>query len=131
MAKLLVAAGCAALAMALLGYAGGGLLGNFGDIGVDQGTFGFAVFFWFAVVGALTVVMTGGVRRRLKPPKFAKPARVADPAPSPVTDSSEAQTVPDNGAQPELQDDADDDVGITAGLEQTPSAPSTVERPHD
>ena len=34
--KLIVAAGVAAAAMALLGYAGGGRLGNFGDVGVDQ-----------------------------------------------------------------------------------------------
>ena len=39
----------AALVMALLGYAGGGRLGNFGDVGVDQTTFGPAVFLWFAV----------------------------------------------------------------------------------
>ena len=50
-----VAALAAALSMALLGYAGSGRLGNFGDVGTDQGTFGFAVFFWFAVVGGVTV----------------------------------------------------------------------------
>ena len=64
MAKLLVAAVVAALTMALLGYAGGGQLGNFGDVGVDQSTFGFAVFLWFAGVGWLTVVMAGGIRYR-------------------------------------------------------------------
>jgi hypothetical protein len=128
MAKLLVAAGCAALAMVLLGYAGGGRLGNFGDVGVDQGTFGFAVFFWFAVVGAVTVVMTGGVRRRLKPPR---PPKLPEPASSPEADFLDGHAVPDDAAEPETQDDADDDVDITASLEQTPSAPSTVERPHD
>ncbi len=128
MAKLLVAAGCAALAMVLLGYAGGGRLGNFGDVGVDQSTFGFAVFFWFAVVGAVTVVMTGGVRRRPKPPR---PPKLPEPAPSPDADFHDGQAVLDHPAEPETQDDADDDVDITASLEQTPSAPSTVEQPHD
>jgi hypothetical protein len=76
-AKLLTAAVLAALTMALLGHAGGGRLGNFGDVGVDQGTFGLAVFLWFAIVGAITVVMAGGVSRR--------PPRAADrPASSPV-----------------------------------------------
>jgi hypothetical protein len=68
-AKLLAAAALAALTMALLGHAGGGRLGNFGDVGVDQGTFGLAVFLWFAIVGAITVVMAGGVSRQPKAPK--------------------------------------------------------------
>jgi hypothetical protein len=60
--------------MALLGYAGSGQLGNFGDVGIDQGTFGLAVFLWFAVVGAITVAMAGGVRYRPRKPKPAEPA---------------------------------------------------------
>ncbi|MEO6793302.1 MAG: DUF6350 family protein, partial [Mycobacterium sp.] len=63
LAKVLAAASIGAAAMALLGIAGGGRLGNFGDVGVDQATFGPAVFLWFAAIGALTVVMIGGVRR--------------------------------------------------------------------
>ncbi|MGB6201855.1 DUF6350 family protein, partial [Mycolicibacter algericus] len=63
LAKVLTAAFIAAVAMALLGFAGGGRLGNFGDVGVDQATFGPAVFCWFAAIGALTVVMIGGVAR--------------------------------------------------------------------
>jgi Family of unknown function (DUF6350) len=74
-AKLLVAAALAAVVMALLGYAGGGKLGNFGVVGVDQTTFGPAVFLWFVGIGGLTVVMTGGIARR--------PKRVAAPAPAP------------------------------------------------
>ncbi len=74
MAKLGAAAVVAALTMALLGYAGGGRLGNFGDVGVDQSTLGFAVFLWFAVVGAITVAMAGGIRYRLRKPKPAEPA---------------------------------------------------------
>ncbi len=123
MAKVAVAAGGAALAMALLGYAGGGRLGNFGDVGVDQGTFGFAVFFWFAVVGAVTVVMTGGVRRRPKPPKPPESIPVAAPMEGAETEAAAPH------------DDADDDdVGVVAGLEQTPSAQSTqssLDQPHD
>ena len=45
--KLVVAAAVAALTMALVGYAGSGRLGNFGDVGVDQATFGPAIFVWF------------------------------------------------------------------------------------
>jgi hypothetical protein len=77
MAKLLAAAALAALTMALLGHAGGGRLGNFGDVGVDQETFGLAVFLWFAIVGAITVVMAGGVSRQ--PPRDAdRPASLPD-----------------------------------------------------
>jgi hypothetical protein len=61
--------------MVVLGYAGGGELGNFGAVGVDQATFGPAVFFWFFVIGGLTVVMSGGITRR--------PKRVSAPEPEP------------------------------------------------
>ena len=60
----------------MLAYAGSGRLGNFGHVGVDQGALVVGVFFWFAVVGWVTVVMTGGIRRR---PRRRKPA----PAPPP------------------------------------------------
>lgn len=83
-AKLVVAAAVAAAVMALLGYAGGGRLGNFGDVGVDQVTFGPAVFLWFVSIGGLTVAMAGGLAKRPKP---VKP--VAEPEPEPddaVTD---------------------------------------------
>jgi Family of unknown function (DUF6350) len=64
--KLAAAALFAAAAMALLGFAGGGQLGNFGAVGVDQATFAPAVFLWFFAVGAVTVVMSGGLRRAPK-----------------------------------------------------------------
>jgi len=80
MAKLLVASVVGALAMCLLAYGGSGRLGNFGYVGVDQGTLLGGVFFWFAVVGGITVVMAGGIRpvrlRRLRRPK----ADVDEPA---------------------------------------------------
>jgi hypothetical protein len=61
--KLLVAAAAAAATMSLLAYGGSGRLGNFGDVGVDQGALAVGVFFWFAVVGWMTVLMTGGILR--------------------------------------------------------------------
>ncbi|OBJ05701.1 hypothetical protein A5625_19145 [Mycobacterium sp. 1465703.0] len=76
MAKLLVAAVVGALVMSLVGYAGSGQLGNFGHVGVDQGALLVGVFFWFAVVGGITVVMTGGIRRRPRRAK-SKPAPAA------------------------------------------------------
>ncbi|KUH86146.1 MULTISPECIES: DUF6350 family protein [unclassified Mycobacterium] len=85
MGKLAVASGVAALTMALLGHAGGGRLGNFGDVGVDQATFGPGVFLWFVVIGALTVAMTGGITRRPRVPKpvTAEPDDEAGPEPEP------------------------------------------------
>ncbi|MGJ6122453.1 DUF6350 family protein [Mycolicibacterium sp. Y3] len=77
-AKLVVAAGLAAVVMALLGYAGGGRLGNFGEVGVDQVTFGPAVFLWFFSIGGLTVAMAGGLARRPKP---VTPVAVPEPEP--------------------------------------------------
>ena len=69
MAKLLVASVAGALTMSLLAYGGSGRLGNFGDVGVDQGALVVGVFLWFAVVGGVTVTMTGGIRRRPRRPK--------------------------------------------------------------
>jgi peptidoglycan/LPS O-acetylase OafA/YrhL len=80
MAKVGIAALLAALALALLGYAGSGQLGNFGGVGIDQGTFGFAIFLWFTAIGALTSVMAGGIRRRPRP----KPVPVAPPPAEPA-----------------------------------------------
>jgi hypothetical protein len=78
-AKLVVASVAGALVMSLLAYGGSGRLGNFGDVGVDQGALLVGVFFWFAVVGWMTVVMAGGIRPiRLKRPRRPKPAPAAD-----------------------------------------------------
>ena len=68
-AKLVVATATGTAAMTLLAYAGSGPLGNFGDVGVDQATFAPAVFLWFTGIGALTVIMTGGIRPRVRKPK--------------------------------------------------------------
>lgn len=89
--KLLVAALIAAVSMALLGYAGGGQLGNFGAVGVDQATYGPAVFLWFVVVGAVTVVMSGGL---LFPKRVKKPVAVAqEPVDEPETPLGEPDDV--------------------------------------
>ncbi len=123
MAKLLVAAAAGALAMAILGYGGGGSLGNFGDVGVDEGALVFGVFFWFAVVGWVTVAMAGGITRRPKRPKSqpAPPVEVnVDEPTSPVgtIDGTAGEQPP----APERDDGqpSEDDVGD--GLEVPPAA---------
>ncbi|MBU3705417.1 MAG: hypothetical protein FGM50_01880 [Mycobacterium sp.] len=70
-AKLGAAALLGAALLAVLAFFGGGLLGNFGHVGVDQATFAPAAFLWFIVVGGLTVVMAGGIS--------ARPGRVTAP----------------------------------------------------
>jgi Family of unknown function (DUF6350) len=107
--KLIVAATTAALAMALLGFAGGGRLGNFGDVGVDQVTFAPAVFLWFVGIGGLTVAMSGGISRR---PKRAKPVR----EPEMVEDEPE---LPDD--EPELPDDEPEDI-VARSVDPRPAA---------
>jgi hypothetical protein len=98
LAKLLVAAAAAALAMSLLAYAGSGRLGNFGHVGVDQGALIVGVFFWFSVVGWVTVVMTGGIRRR---PRRRKAAPAPPPAEEAVEASEEAQAEPEPVEEPD------------------------------
>ena len=117
MAKLLVAASAAALTMALLGYAAGGQLGNFGDVGTDQ-TFGFAVFLWFAVVGAITVAMAGGVRY---PPRKPKPARAAQPpvAPEPILSTEPLDE--SDGDEPGFVVEADDSSATEQAADQPPA----------
>jgi hypothetical protein len=106
LAKLLVAAAVAALTMAVLGYAAGGRLGNFGELGVDQRTFGTAVFLWFAVVGALTVVMSGGIARR----------------PTPVTSVPVPVPEPEAGVEPEPEAEAEAEAEPEPELEPEPEA---------
>ena len=100
LAKLLVAAVAGALVMSLLAYAGSGRLGNFGHVGVDQGALLIGVFFWFAVVGWVTVVMAGGIRPiRLRRPKRRKPAPVfAPPAEEPEPEPAEEPDEPGDEA---------------------------------
>jgi len=102
MAKLGMAALVAALSVAVLGYAGSGELGNFGSVGIDQGTFGFAVFLWFAAVGWATVAMAGGIRYRARKAKpvlpMEQPSEVAvpvDPMPDGEDDELSVAAEPD------------------------------------
>jgi hypothetical protein len=119
LAKLLVASVAGALAMSLLAYGGSGRLGNFGQVGVDQGALLIGAFFWFAVVGWVTVVMAGGILPiRLRRPRRPKPApapAAEDPADfavhfderddGPVEHDDEAAR-----AAPEASEAADDDA---------------------
>jgi hypothetical protein len=103
LAKVFVAAAIASLAMALLGLAGGGRLGNFGDVGVDQATFAPAVFLWFGGIGALTVAMSGGIARR---PKRAE--AVAEPEAEPEAEMFEAEMLAEPEPEPEPGDHRSD-----------------------
>jgi hypothetical protein len=105
--KLVAASAIAAVAMALLGYAGGGRLGNFGDVGVDQTTFGPAVFLWFAAIGGLTVVMSGGIARRAKVRTVPKAATAPEPEPIPES-------------EPELDLESDGEVPMPPTEEDEP-----------
>ncbi len=111
-AKLLVAAVGGALVMSLLAYAGSGQLGNFGHVGVDQGALLVGVFFWFAVVGGITVVMTGGIMRR---PRRIKPR----PAPAAVEEPADFAGVFDDDRRPEDAEEVDaipaDSVDVPSG----------------
>ncbi|ODR10671.1 hypothetical protein BHQ15_04535 [Mycolicibacillus koreensis] len=92
-AQVLIAALLAALGMAALGYAAGGRLGNFGDVGVDQASFGPAVFVWFTLIGATTVVVAGGVTL---PRRATKPAARADtPTQAPRPAAPDTPDTPD------------------------------------
>ncbi|WP_223163928.1 cell division protein PerM [Mycobacterium simiae] len=102
-AKLVVAAVAGALIMVLLGYAGGGRLGNFGSVGVDVGALFVGVLFWFTLVGWLTVVMAGGVRRRPGRPKPRPgPAVVEEPHAVPLDEDQPGDAAEDLP----LEDDA-------------------------
>jgi len=107
--KLLAAAAAGALAMSLLAVGGGGRLGNFGDVGVDQGALLLGVFFWFAVVGWITVVMAGGIRRRRRRPKPRPGAAL--PAEEVVDEPADPA---DRVAEPADDDPPGDDDVVTA-----------------
>jgi Family of unknown function (DUF6350) len=123
MAKLLVASVAGALTMSLVAYGGSGRLGNFGDVGVDQGALVVGVFFWFAVVGWVTVVMAGGIRRRPKRPKPAPAPRADEPA-----DFAGLFQEPDEEPDEEPPDDtADHDVLLSDDDGPPPSTPDEPE----
>ncbi|MCG5431003.1 DUF6350 family protein [Mycobacterium sp. MYCO198283] len=101
LAKVGVAAIGAAVTMAVLGYAAGGRLGNFGELGVDQVTMVMAVLLWFAVVGALTAVLAGGVHRVPTPEPAPAPQHVDEADPGSPDDGDHPTTPsPAGGAPP-------------------------------
>jgi Family of unknown function (DUF6350) len=115
--KLVVAAVTAALAMALLGFAGGGRLGNFGDVGVDQATFAPAVLLWFVGIGALTLAMSGGFARR---PKRAKPVAGPEVEPEMVEEEPEPEAGEDDA-------ELDDEMPVDADLPAEGEHPQVAE----
>lgn len=130
--KLLVAAGLAAVAMALLGYAAGGRLGNFGDVGVDQSTFAPAVFLWFTGIGALTVAMSGGIARRprVREP-IVEPQSEPEPEPHPIVPEPVDS---DSVSEPMAADPGADEVDVEPGPaveDEHPASGPTVEAPPD
>ncbi|OBG18406.1 hypothetical protein A5765_04685 [Mycolicibacterium celeriflavum] len=124
MGKLAVASALAALTMALLGHAGGGRLGNFGDVGVDQATFGPAVFLWFVGIGALTVAMTGGITRRPRAPKTVAAEPDVEPEPEPEPDVVAGEPV-------EPSEPAETDVPAEAELDPEPEPEPPAAGPPD
>ncbi|HPX38099.1 MAG TPA: DUF6350 family protein [Mycobacterium sp.] len=141
-AKLAVASALAAVTLALLGFAGGGPLGNFGSIGVDQATFAPGVFIWFFLIGGMTVAMAGGITPRPKRPAPVVPVDVADEADGvdgademdgvdgadgeddsePITESF---AVPEPEAEPEGETGPEDE-SVVPGPAAEPSAPPPV-----
>lgn len=125
--KVVVAAAVAAATMALLGFAGGGELGNFGDVGVDQATFAPAVFLWLAGIGALTVAMSGGIQARVRRPKVAaamldtETPEAPEPGSGPGEMDAEDGDDADDGDDAEHGDDAEPEtVEISAEPEPEP-----------
>lgn len=103
-AKLLVAALVGASAITVLGYGGGGRLGNFGDVGVELSSLFLGALFWFVVVGAMTVVMAGGIRRR---PRRPRPTPVAEPVLGSFDDDLEPGESADLAEEDETPSDED------------------------
>lgn len=115
--KVVTAALLAATFLAIVGKLAGGQLGNFGRLGIDQGTFGPGVFFWFLVIGLLTVCMLGGATRlpartRRDPEPAPEPEMDPEPAPAPEPDPEPApEPEPQREPEPESEPEADTDEG--------------------
>lgn len=124
-AKLAVAALLAAVILAVLAAVAGGPLGNFGDVGVDQATFGPGVFFWFFVIGALTVVMTGGIAARPTRPVTAPVPAAADAEPAASVESS-AESRPERSID-EGEEDLEDLMLVDADVADPEVEPQPVE----
>ncbi len=123
-AKLAVASLIGAVILALLALAGSGQLGNFGHVGVDQATFGPWVFFWFFVIGGMTVVMARGISRGPALPRIPRRAPAAeamyDPfSDNPIDESDDPLDEPEEFPEPE---DVPDDFAEPAAAESPPHA---------
>ncbi|ORB57737.1 hypothetical protein BST43_12590 [Mycobacteroides saopaulense] len=117
--KVVAAALLAATFLAIVGKLAGGQLGNFGRLGIDQGTFGPGVFFWFLVIGLLTVFMLGGATRlparaRPEPEPQPEPQSATEPEPEVVAEPEwepevdpEPSPEPDSGIEPETEPGVD------------------------
>ena len=102
-AKLAVASALAAVSLAVLAAAGSGLLGNFGHVGVDQTTFAPGAFFWFFVIGALTVALAGGLV-----PRSAEPVPAVAEEPDEPDEPEEAEEPEQAEAEDVVYEDAPD-----------------------
>jgi outer membrane biosynthesis protein TonB len=105
--KVVAAALLAATFLAIVGKLAGGQLGNFGRLGIDQGTFGPGVFFWFLVIGLLTVFMLGGATRL---PAKARPELEPEPEPEPEPEA-EPETELEPEPVPEPEPESEPEVG--------------------
>ncbi|WP_041927589.1 cell division protein PerM [Mycobacteroides abscessus] len=129
--KVVTAALLAATFLAIVGKLAGGQLGNFGRLGIDQGTFGPGVFFWFLVIGLLTVFMLGGATRlpaRTRRDPEPAPEPNTEPAPEPNTEPApepemEAEPEPEPGPQRDPEPESEPEADPNEAPESDPSDP--------
>ncbi|SLG37949.1 cell division protein PerM [Mycobacteroides abscessus] len=127
--KVVTAALLAATFLAIVGKLAGGQLGNFGRLGIDQGTFGPGVFFWFLVIGLLTVFMLGGATRlpartRRDPEPAPEPGPEPTPEPEPAPEPEmEAEPEPEPGPQRDPEPESEPEADPNEAPEIDPSDP--------
>ncbi|MBE5469273.1 putative conserved membrane protein [Mycobacteroides abscessus subsp. massiliense] len=129
--KVMTAALLAATFLAIVGKLAGGQLGNFGRLGIDQGTFGPGVFFWFLVIGLLTVFMLGGAtrlpartRRDPEPAPEPGPEPTPEPEPEPAPEPEmEAEPEPEPGPQRDPEPESEPEADPNEAPEIDPSDP--------
>ncbi|SKU54547.1 integral membrane protein [Mycobacteroides abscessus subsp. massiliense] len=129
--KVVTAALLAATFLAIVGKLAGGQLGNFGRLGIDQGTFGPGVFFWFLVIGLLTVFMLGGAtrlpartRRDPEPAPEPGPEPTLEPEPEPAPEPEmEAEPEPEPGPQRDPEPESEPEADPNEAPESDPSDP--------
>jgi hypothetical protein len=117
-AKVATSALLAAAGLAVLAFAAGGPLGNFGRVGAEQLTLAPAALLWFFVVGGMTSVLAGGVRR---PEPEAEPSAAQRRPPEPAADNTE---LPEERPDPEPAADG-------GGTDREPAAGTVAPGPAD